>query len=415
MFSMIIRAAEFIAVAGTVSSLAYYALCLWSAVSFRRQRASHSLPVDQLPLVSILKPLRGIDPGMYESFRSHCLQDYPNYEIIFAVSDPEDPAIAQVEQLQAEFPQRPIKLVVCRDRIGANIKVSNLAQMLPHAHAEYLIVNDSDIRVPANYLREVIAPLTDSAIGLVTCLYRGVPSPTLGSRFESLGIATDFCPGVLAARLLERAARESARRAAECDSGSLAAFELPAVRAAWQLLLHDRESLVWRHVATARGLLEKAIPEFADEVEQHLDPKLSPTEWRRAAVSLGASIALDPRAGLARCRALLESETFRSDPGLSETMTEPPGASTARSTSVTSLAPCLRSDCSTSASRRPSWCIVRRTNSPSSTRTVSVPSKTFTPRSLRTVTRTTTALSATSNAAQIKPPVSETSLPMIAF
>ena len=140
---------------------------------------------------------------MYESFRCHCLQDYPNYEIIFAVSDPEDPAIAQVEQLQAEFPQRPIKLVVCRDRIGANIKVSNLAQMLPHAHAEYLIVNDSDIRVPANYLREVIAPLMDPAIGLVTCLYRGIPSPTLGSRFESLGIATDFCPGVLAARLLE--------------------------------------------------------------------------------------------------------------------------------------------------------------------------------------------------------------------
>jgi eukaryotic-like serine/threonine-protein kinase len=124
----------------------------------------------------------------------------------------------------------------------------------------------------------------------------------------------------LAARLLERAARESARRAAEGDAGSLAAFSLPAVRAAWQLLFHDRESLVWRHVATARGLLAKAIPEFAEEIENQLDSKLTPTEWRRAAVSLGASIALDSRAGLQRCRALLESETFRSDPGLSETM-----------------------------------------------------------------------------------------------
>jgi hypothetical protein len=124
----------------------------------------------------------------------------------------------------------------------------------------------------------------------------------------------------LAARLLERAARESARRAAEGDGGSLAAFALPAVRAAWQLLFHDRESLVWRHVATARGLLAKAMPEFAEEIESQLDPKLTPTEWRRAAVSLGASIALDPHVGLARCRALLESETFRSDPGLSETM-----------------------------------------------------------------------------------------------
>ncbi|HKU39572.1 MAG TPA: serine/threonine protein kinase, partial [Polyangiales bacterium] len=124
----------------------------------------------------------------------------------------------------------------------------------------------------------------------------------------------------LAARLLERAARESARLAAQGDTGSLAAYREPAVRAAWKLLFNDRESLVWRHVATARGLLAKAVPDFAEEIEQQLDPKLTPTEWRRAAVSLGASIALEPRNGLARCKALLESETFRSDPGLIETM-----------------------------------------------------------------------------------------------
>jgi hypothetical protein len=124
----------------------------------------------------------------------------------------------------------------------------------------------------------------------------------------------------LAARLLERAARESARLAAQGDAGSLAAYQEPAVRAAWKLLFNDRESLVWRHVATARGLLAKAVPDFAEEIEAQLDPKLTPTEWRRAAVSLGATIALEPRVGLARCKALLESETFRSDPGLIETM-----------------------------------------------------------------------------------------------
>jgi hypothetical protein len=96
----------------------------------------------------------------------------------------------------------------------------------------------------------------------------------------------------LAARMLERAARECARRVAQGDSGSLRAFQEPAVRSAWKLLLSDRESLVWRHVAIARGLLSKADGELADEIKHHLDPSLTPTEWRRAAVSLTASIAL---------------------------------------------------------------------------------------------------------------------------
>jgi hypothetical protein len=124
----------------------------------------------------------------------------------------------------------------------------------------------------------------------------------------------------LAARLLERAARECARRAAQGDAGSLRAFQEPAVQAAWKLLLSDRESLVWRHVAVARGLLSRADPELREEINQNLDPKLTPTEWRRAAVSLAATIALDPVAGLRRCRALLSDETLRADAGLPGTM-----------------------------------------------------------------------------------------------
>lgn len=124
----------------------------------------------------------------------------------------------------------------------------------------------------------------------------------------------------LAARLLERAARESGRRAAQGDAGSLRAFQEPAVKSAWKLLLGDRESLVWRHVATARGLLAKAVPDFAEEIESQLDPKLTPTEWRRAAVSLAASIAVDPGNGLRRCREVLADESLRSDTGLTETM-----------------------------------------------------------------------------------------------
>ena len=140
---------------------------------------------------------------MYESFRSHCLQDYPEYEIIFGVSDADDPAIAFVERLKAEFPQIPIRLVFCLKNLGANTKVSNLAQMVTEAKYEHIVVNDSDIRVEAGYLRSVAAPLLDPKIGLVTCLYRGVASASLGSRLESLFISTDFSAGVLVARLLE--------------------------------------------------------------------------------------------------------------------------------------------------------------------------------------------------------------------
>jgi hypothetical protein len=124
----------------------------------------------------------------------------------------------------------------------------------------------------------------------------------------------------LAARVLERAARECARRAAQGDTGSLRAFQEPSIRAAWQLLLSDRESLVWRHVASARGLLSKAIADFAEEIELQLNPVLTPTEWRRAALSLAASIAIDPHEAVKRCRAVLANETLRADTGLVETM-----------------------------------------------------------------------------------------------
>jgi ceramide glucosyltransferase len=140
---------------------------------------------------------------MYEAFRSHCLQDYPAFEIIFGISDPQDEAIALVRRLQLEFPERRIELVVAEKSLGPNGKVSTLAQMLPLARFAFLIVNDSDIRVEADYLRRVIAPFADKKVGMVTCLYRGIAERTLGSRIEALGISTDFAAGVLSARMLQ--------------------------------------------------------------------------------------------------------------------------------------------------------------------------------------------------------------------
>lgn len=209
---LILRTIQIAAGIGVISSSLYYLLCLWSAAKFLREQRLESRadrlqagiePALALPPVSILKPLKGSDPEMYESFRSHCLQNYPQHEIIFGVSDPNDPAIESVKKLQQEFPHREIRLVLCPKILGANVKVSNLVQMLTEASHQYLIVNDSDIRVGGDYLRRVIAPLAKHEVGMVTCLYRGVASATLGSRLEALGISTDFCPSVLAARQIE--------------------------------------------------------------------------------------------------------------------------------------------------------------------------------------------------------------------
>jgi ceramide glucosyltransferase len=209
MIHHIFRVLEMVAIVGTVASVGYYVLCLYGAARFLRERKAAgggARPTQTAlftPAVSILKPLRDTDPEMYESFRSHGLQNYPQYEIIFGVSDAGDPAIEFVERLKAEFPQIPIRLVLCRKNLGANTKVSNLAQMMTEARYEHVVVNDSDIRVQPNYLREVVAQLADPKVGLVTCLYRGVASPSLGARLESLSISTDFSAGVLAARQLE--------------------------------------------------------------------------------------------------------------------------------------------------------------------------------------------------------------------
>jgi ceramide glucosyltransferase len=202
-----IRVAELIAVAGSFTSLAYYILCIWSAKRFLRNSAGDSAALPTSLAVSILKPLKGAEPEMYESFRSHCLQNYSQYEIIFGVSEPDDPAVELVERLRTEFPEHSIRLVICSEIIGANRKVGNLAHMVRQARYEVLLVNDSDIRVPADYLRRITANLDESQVGMVTCLYRGVAAGTLGSRLEALGVSTDFSPGVLVAQELEGGVR----------------------------------------------------------------------------------------------------------------------------------------------------------------------------------------------------------------
>lgn len=190
--------------------LGYLMLSLWSEWRFlqRRRAARTQSAPDQpetcfTPPVSILKPLRGTDRQMYESFRSHCLQDYPQYEIVFGVNDATDEAVAEVERLRREFPEHEIRLVICPEPIGSNRKVSNLAQMMKAANYDHIVVNDSDIRVERDYLRRILAPMQDAQVGMVTCLYRAEAGRSLASRMEAVTIATDFAGGVLCAVELE--------------------------------------------------------------------------------------------------------------------------------------------------------------------------------------------------------------------
>ena len=189
-----------LAVAGT----AYFVMCVWAAKRWQKERERPRETRAQVtPPVSILRSLKGLDPQMYPAFRSHCLLDYDEYEVLFGVSDPGDPAVALVEKLQEEFPLRQLRLVHCPEALGLNGKVSNLAQMLPQARYEHIVINDSDILVPRDYLQRVLAPLAESGVGMVTTLYRGIAGGTLASRLEALGLSTDFTGGVLVARAVE--------------------------------------------------------------------------------------------------------------------------------------------------------------------------------------------------------------------
>lgn len=155
----------------------------------------------QLPPVTLLKPLCGAEPGLYEHLRAFCQQDYPEYQIIFGVRDPADPACSVVERLIEEFPSLPIDVVINPQLHGSNLKVSNLINMLARARHEFLVMADSDAFVGPDYLGIVTAPLLDPAVGLVTCTYRGVPTEGIWSRLGAMYINEWYVPSVLLAWL----------------------------------------------------------------------------------------------------------------------------------------------------------------------------------------------------------------------
>jgi ceramide glucosyltransferase len=179
------------------AALGYAGIADWCLRRFAPARPPHS---DFAPAVSILKPLCGLEPDLYESLRSFFELDYPGVQIVFGVRDARDPAREVAERLKAEFPQTDVTIVVDRRQHGTNPKLSNLINMLPAARHDVLVLSDSDIHVPPDYLARVVAPLRELPVGAVTCAYTAHPaSPTLAARMAALQINDWFLPSVLVA------------------------------------------------------------------------------------------------------------------------------------------------------------------------------------------------------------------------
>lgn len=186
---------------GAVLPSIYYLLAIYSAWRFFRRRSAPA--ADFTPPVSILKPVRGLDREAYENFASFCRQDYPEYEVLFGVSEEDDPAIPVIHQLIHDLPDRPIRLLIGSEELGTNNKVNKLCRLVREARYDLFVVSDSDMRVGPGYLRAVAAPFRDPQVGAVTCLYRGLVDDCLPSQIEAIGNTSDFDAGVLSAWYLE--------------------------------------------------------------------------------------------------------------------------------------------------------------------------------------------------------------------
>lgn len=179
------------------ASVGYWLLSLFGAIKFLSRRPTER--TDPRPPVTVLKPVRGLDPKLADNCRGFCRQDYPNYQVIFGVADPRDPALPFLRHVLEESPGNRHHLVIGPEIYGPNRKVSLLQQMLPFASHEIVVISDSDVRVGTDYLKHIVAPFVDPAVGLVTCLYRGEVAESFAARLETWCIEAGFAPSVMAA------------------------------------------------------------------------------------------------------------------------------------------------------------------------------------------------------------------------
>ncbi len=188
---------------GLLSSSVYTALVLVAAIGFLRRR--HSLVRGSFrPSLSLLKPLHGDEPGLGARLEGFFQQDYPEYEIIFCARDVNDAGLHVARLVAGRYPAIPVQFLTSGEPVYSNAKVSSLERLAAAARFDIWTISDSDVQVGRGYLREVAAPFEEKNVGLVTCLYRGVPQvASIWSRLEACGMSVEMSAGVLVARELE--------------------------------------------------------------------------------------------------------------------------------------------------------------------------------------------------------------------
>jgi ceramide glucosyltransferase len=189
-------------ICGYAIALASTTYGLIAAYATRKPKLSSWQRGAAAPPVTILKPLCGAEPETYDCLRSFCEQAYAEFQVVFGVTHADDPAVAVVRRLQREFPHLDLTLCIERRQAGSNRKVSNLINMMGLARHDYLVISDSDVRVDRSYLANLIPPLLDSGVGVVTCCYRGVPRTGVWSLLGSMYINEWFIPSVRVAALM---------------------------------------------------------------------------------------------------------------------------------------------------------------------------------------------------------------------
>jgi ceramide glucosyltransferase len=190
-----------IATVGLITCTGFFGLLVLAGLRFRKGKVPEILA--ELPPVTLLKPLCGLEPNLEQNLRSFFRQKYRNFEIVFGMRNGDDPALTVVNRVRRQFPSVPVKVVFSGEPSHANAKVCSLTKMYAAARYDYLVISDSDVEVTPNYLREVVAPLLKPGVGMVTCLYRGVATGGFWSRLEALGMSVEMTSGAIVANLVE--------------------------------------------------------------------------------------------------------------------------------------------------------------------------------------------------------------------
>jgi ceramide glucosyltransferase len=180
----------------------YYLIALYSSWQFFHSARKQPGTAGSTPPVSLLKPVKGLDPEAYENFASFCRQDYSEYEIVFCV-DPDDEAVPLLNKLKSDFPHQNIRLLFGSGREAVNDKVARLVRLTNEAKYDLFVISDGDVRVESDYLRSVVAPFSDPNVGAATCLYASTETETFLQKLQSIAMISDFFAGIIVAWKLD--------------------------------------------------------------------------------------------------------------------------------------------------------------------------------------------------------------------